>query len=613
MPAVHQLHVVTYVWRPGDKEPDIGAHQVLQNPADVKAGVEGDATKVVVSEAANFQCHGEAGTDNCEKCHPHAQERVIARLIDGDRVAVAWRKYHPMAARATITPGVPFEAEHDGVKIRVEARLVTAEAGNVMTEKALSPVALRAFEADLTQKQVRTQQRDAARKAVSAFVLGPLEQHRVHVDAIAERTKDIPGAADAFAPVYAALAGLAALVQRTLDDELARIDGPKDARVPAGHVLAQDIATQTAKLAAIVYPATLFEQAAQDLVNAQVEIRKTIDAIAAVDARVAVSAIRFAGLDFNALPEIDLYKRADALLKASKTKAGFTAARATKELKTLSAACDARSAALDGAVAVQDEKKRAFDGRVEMLTSLKDGRLKAQVCDYVEACGCAPGFNTKHWTQTLGDAVDAAAKKAPAVPALSYHLAQDEKTLAALEAKVDTLSNAVALVDADFKKRMEPNPVHVVAGLQFTPPSAWVKATAFHDDGTVDMTVNITNNGAHAMVVTVTHPDEEAPLQTIALAQKGDRATFTLEAAKNGIGFAVTAVGPACPRAGAAVLTSCKVTAGETLRLNGVGAVRHMPALYFTPDPRHRGRQVNHVFANVPDVVISQQRLPGGR
>ncbi len=614
MPVQHKLHVVTYVWRKGDADPDVLAHQILENAADPKAGVEGDATKVVLSQAQNYQCHGEDGTDGCEKCHGHAEERVIARLVGEDKVAVAWRKYHPLAARGTVKPGQPFEAEHDGLKVRVEARVISDDAGDVITNKAVSMIALRALEADLAKKHAAHEQREQLRTVVTAFNDGPLQQTRLQLAQITDRAKDVPGAKKALAAVDKALDAIGAAVDKELGALLNKPDvGPAD--LQAITALVQQ---ETAKLAPALQPAIQLEANARDLVAVQGEIRAVLADAEAVDARVAEGKALLPGIDDKALPGGDVHELCEALLDETREKEGFAAADARKQLQPLAQLVQQRSAALDAAAAVERPKKDAFDERVQRLVDLKSGALKAQLVDYAEACGAAAGFNVKHWAQKIAAAVDATAKGAPNVGKLSYDKPADNKALDAAEQKVAPLTAALAELDADVNKRIDPYPVHAVRNIQLTPPSVWIKVKNVRADGNVDVVVNARNNGAHALLVDIKNEDGSAVHRTVSLSKKGERATFTLDNVPKRFSVTITAVGPEVDRAANANvnLARCVVSAGSVLGIEGKGTVRHMPPLYFTPSPQQPNDAVAHAFgAELPEqagVVYSQQRIPGG-
>lgn len=612
MPAVNKLHVVTYVWRKGDDAPDVVAHQVLENAANPKAGVEGDATKAVLSQAQDYQCHGEAGTDNCTKCHGHAEERVIARLLDNDRVAVAWRKYHPLAANGVVQPGVPFEAEHEGLKVRVEARVVTDDAQEVLTPKAVSMLSLRVLEADLQKQHARAEQRDAVRAVVDAFVDGPLQQHRTQFDEITVRAKDLPGGAKALAAVDAGFNALDAALQKDLGAILKKVDlGPADQQA-----MAVRIQQETAKLPALLAPAIQLEANAKELVDAQADIRDLLARAALVETNVTRGKEHFGGLDVNALPGADLVKRGDRLLEDTRTKEGLTVADVRKQLEGLEALLTERETALAGALAAEMELRAAFDGRVQRLVDLKDGTLKAKLVDYAEACGAAPGFNVKYWIDKVQTAVDAVASKAVDVGGLSYDKAVDEKALKAAEAKVGPLTQALEALEADVKKRIEAYPTHAVRDVQLTPPSVWVKVKALRADGTIDATVNARNNGAHALVLDIKNEDGSVVHKSIALAKKGERATFDLAGVGKQFTFTVTAVGKEAERGASANLSRCVVSSGSALGVEGKGTVRHMPPLYFTPSPQQPNDAVAQMFdeagqLGAAGVALAQQRIPG--
>ncbi|HEY4221203.1 MAG TPA: hypothetical protein VGO62_07665, partial [Myxococcota bacterium] len=340
------------------------------------------------------------------------------------------------------------------------------------------------------------------------------------------------------------------------------------------------------------------------------EIRKVVADAEALGVRAQAAQKSFGGLDVKALPGANAGELADALLDKTREQEGFAAVDARTELAPIAALVQQRGAALDVAVANESNKKDAFDVRVQQLVSLKSGTLKAQLVDYAEACGAAPGFNVKHWTQQVQSAVDEVAKKAPDVGALAYNKPADEKALLAAEAKVGPLTQVLGELEADLNKRLEAYPVHAVRNVQMTPPSVWLKVKDVRPDGTIDVTVNARNNGAHALMLEIKNEDGSVVHKAVALAKKGEKATFDLAGVSKRFSFTVTGVGAEAERGANANLARCVVSAGSVLGVEGKGTVRHMPPLYFTPSPQQPNDNVAASFVDA-NVVFSQQRIPG--
>jgi hypothetical protein len=591
VPDIHKLHVVTYVWHPGEKEPDVAAQQVLETPADPKTGVEGDATKAVLSKTENFQCAGEHGTDGCTKCHPHAEERVIARLIENDRVAVAWRKYHPLAAKGTVQPGEPFEAEHEGVKVRVEARVVTEEDKDVLTPKAVSMVALRNLEVNLQKQQQRGRLREQMRQQVDQFATGTYNPQRQAFDALAEQTKDLPGAD---AVLKTARDAFDQILVDARDEYLAlanhdALDANVAAQLP---VKLQGVGQ---RIAAALQPVQQLEANGRALAQAQAALRAVVDQLDAVDASAAKHHADLPGLDVKALPHADALDRMNALLDQSRNDPALTVQDLQKATASFAQEVQARGAALQQLVQVEQQKRGAFDTRVSIFTQLKDGSLKQALSDYVDSCGAAEGFNVKHWLGVVGKAVDAVAGKVADVDGLSYHRAADEKKLAAAEQKVGPLTQAIATLNTDVKKRLDAFPVHAVGAHQLTPPSVWIKVERAHDDGSLDVTVHARNNGAHALALSIKNGDSDA-LFDFALSTRGEHGAVKLNGVKGPFGAEITAVGAPAARGANAQLDKCSVIAAG-IAVAGEGSVGHILPLYFTPAPKQPRGHAAQSFA----------------
>jgi hypothetical protein len=288
MPYVERaLHVVTYAQFPGQAAPDVLEHKVLQKPADPKENVEGDASKALVSKTKNHQCNGDPSTGGCTICHAYAEERVISRLVDGgDSIAVVWRKYHPLAAKGRAEPGKPFEAEHDGVKIRVEAREVVEGAADLNTPKTISWLALQSLEAELKTKSATAKIREGAREAVDTFeqdvfrpVLDKLEGMRAEIADL----PDFPNEPTRAEVVKAARDAIMALSDQVgaLEQQVLNADKPQ----PLVAQLAAKIAEITPQLEGPLAQVAAFKQKHAAWATMQGELRARIDALAAVTER----------------------------------------------------------------------------------------------------------------------------------------------------------------------------------------------------------------------------------------------------------------------------------------------------------------------------------------
>jgi hypothetical protein len=655
MPSVERaLHVVTYAQFPGQAAPDVLDHKVLQKAANPKENVEGDASKALVSKTKNHQCNGDPSTGGCTICHAYAEERVISRLVDGgDSIAVVWRKYHPLAAKGRAEPGKPFEAEHDGVKIRVEAREVVEGAADLNTPKTISWLALQGLEAELKTKNATAKVREGAREAVDAFeqdvfrpVLDKLEGMRGELADL----PDFPNEPTRAEVVKAARDAIMALSDQVgaLEQQVLNADKPQ----PLVAQLTAKIAEVTPQLEAPLAPVAAFKDKHAAWATMQGELRGRLEAIEALgkwradvvaDLPGAAAAIKQQDLDGRiqaaekALDGILAHTRkADGIGKALTGMAEFAGdagladkpwAEAWVATRTRAdALVKALGAELDGIEGVEATKKADFAARLARLRGLSAPGSDAErhLTHQLEAGGMLAGFATKYFVTQLGEQL---AKARPglgdglpggAAPldeaAREYHKPAAQKALGQAEAKLAGVDALLARASADMQKRAAGLfPRVPVGGLQVAPPSVSAVVNAVHGDK-VDLTVHVRANGPEPLLVALKSPEGKV-LAQVALRERGHRLSVRLQGVAPQLTPVVTAAG-AAPAAAPGV--------GDTLALNKVelpafpidlakvvGAARHVLPTTYTPSPQQPGGAQNVTFA-VPDGALSAlDAIPG--
>lgn len=655
MPSVERaLHVVTYAQFPGQAAPDVLDHKVLQKPANPKENVEGDASKALVSKTKNHQCNGDPSTGGCTICHAYAEERVISRLVDGgDSIAVVWRKYHPLAAKGRAEPGKPFEAEHDGVKIRVEAREVVEGAADLNTPKTISWLALQGLEAELKTKNATAKIREGAREAVDDFehdafrpVLDKLEGMRAELADL----PDFPNEPTRAEVVKAARDAIMALSDQVgaLEQQVLNADKPQ----PLVAQLTAKIAEVTPLLEGPLAPVAAFKQKHAAWATMQGELRARLDALAAVTERIegvaaelpgARAPMKAQGIDARVAAAGDALeavlahtRKADGIGEAIAGMAAFAGepALADKPWAEAWVATRARADALitalggevDAIVAQEAPKKADYTARLARLRGLAEpgAEVERHLTHQLEAGGMLAGFATKYFVTQLGEQLTKArVGLADALPAqgqdldeaaLAYAKPAAEKALAQAEAKLAGVDALLARASGDMKKRAEGLfPRVPVGAVQVAPPSVSAVVTAVHGEK-VDLTVHVRANGPEPMLVALKSPEGKV-LAQVALRERGHRLSVRLQGVAPQLAPVVTAAG-AAPAAPPGV--------GDTVALNKVdlpafpidlakvvGAARHVLPTTYTPAPQQPGGAQNVTFA-VPDGALSAiDAIPG--
>jgi hypothetical protein len=605
MPVERAIHVVTYARFRNQEEPDVLDQKVLKTPANPAAQVEGDASKALVSKTENHQCNGDASAGGCKECHAYAEERVVSRLVDPETVAVTWRKYHPLAARGRATPGKPFEAEHDGVQIRVEAREVVDGDAALSTPKSISWLALRGLEAELKAKQGLAKVRSGARETVDAFERGPLQGALDKLEALKQRLADLPtlrGQPPRAELFRAADEGVRALASQVGDLEAKVLNAADPAPLVPG--LAAKIAEVTPRLEGPLAPLAALEKEHAAWLTMQGELRQQIDVVDDALARRRDQAKVLPTLD-AALAKLGT----DAAL--AKLREGLTTMlEASREDDWPWSVDEWRASVreaegdvarlvgqLDGAIAAERAQKVAFDARLQRLRGLSapGGDEEQRLVAHVEAGGMLAGFATRHFVEALQEAL---AEVRPRLAeardlALSYHAPRDAQRLEALEGALAPVNAVLERATRDMARRAAGAFPRVAVGpVEVTPPSVWATVTRTHAAGKVDLTVSVRANGPEPMLVALKGPDGKE-LAQVGLRERGHRVTLRLEGVAPQLApvvIAASAAGAPLAEGEARALQRIELPAAPIGLAPVVGNARHvLPSTYTASPAQPRG------------------------